>query len=140
MIDTRASKSYVSQKVWQNLQNENLVHLVRANVLAKLADGTSVKILGLVNINIQFKNRQLNVQFRVLPKLDTDFVFGMDIIRKSKYQFRLTNTIGAIVDQQNNKLNLISAMESIMDELKTFRGINAPTTYGEHKIKLRNPK
>lgn len=138
LIDMGASNSYVSQKVWQKLQKENLAHLARANISARLADGTTVKILGLINIKILFNKKQISVQFHVLPRLDTDFVFGIDIIHNSQYEFKLNEQLGAIKNENIKKMSPEAGLEAIMKELRPFENINEPTTFGEHRIKLKN--
>lgn len=121
LLDTGATRSFI------------------INMMARLADGSRADILGTVDLSILFHGKKLDVTFRVLPSLDLDLLFGIDILSAVGYQFdynKIASTDGEIWESEERDID--EALREISEDLKMFNEIKGPTTFGKHTIKIKN--
>lgn len=141
LIDTGASRSFIGEKVFNEIIKHGIAELKPANIMARFADGSRSKILGTVDLKILFYGKTVNVTFRVLPNLDSDLLFGLDILSAVGYRFDYDKIASASADNKKIKEKEIEeALKEINEELKLFSEIKSPTTFGKHVIKLKNPE
>lgn len=76
-----------------------------AKYIAIFADGSWVNILGIVELELIFNNKKLKTKFRVLSKLESNLLFGLDILNASGYQIKYED-IPALNDLKFNKIGI----------------------------------
>lgn len=137
-MDTGASRSFIGEKVYNEIRKHNLADLKPINMMARFADGRRSEILGTVDLEIFFHGKILNVTFRVLPDLDLDMIFGLDILSAVGYQFDY-DKIASTDDEswRSEDEDIDDALREISEQLKSFNEIKGPTTVGKHTIKLK---
>lgn len=111
------------------------VQLKPADLKVKFADGRQAKVRETVDLIMTFNGKTIKANFRVLPRLDVDLLFGIDILTAVNYAFDFSSV--AHVEEVENQDEINAALHVISEEMKLFENITKPTTAGEHVIRLK---
>lgn len=123
--------------MYHELKTNSNIELKPANLIARFADSRCATVLGTVDLVITFHGRTIKVNFRVLPKLETELLFGLDILTAVDYRFKFSPIAEIKEKPITNSEEIEASLKVITEELKLFAKINKPTTYGEHVIRLK---
>lgn len=135
LLDTGASRSYIGEKLYQELNKLKIAKLNPVRLMARFADSRSISILGTIDLEMFFMGKVIKAQFRVLPKLDADLLFGLDILSAVDYEFKFPHV--SILRENDENKELEAALEAIRIELDLFKNISGVTNVGEHVIRLK---
>lgn len=115
LIDTGSSESYISDKVADTV-GKHCTKRSWEGGYVRLADGTLVPVNTSFGVNLQFNDKLINCNMKVIKDLTVDVLIGLDLL--SELFPDITDWFGSQplqVDNTNNVLNL-SAIEKLTSE------------------------
>ena len=119
LVDTGASDTYISRRVYRNFEEDNRPQLQSQNSKAQLADGSSLHLYGVATLDLIIGPMKRSSTVLVAD-ISSDGILGLDNLTKMGAKldltnFQLTTTFGNIqcVSQNGEKLFCrISASET----------------------------
>lgn len=119
LIDSGATRSFVSYKFFKSLNVKNKLNLCKSNLKCIAANNSSLKIYGSVILKIKIEKFSWNFEFFVADISDMDIILGSDFINHSKMVIDLCDKIFyfkfspsckfSINSEKNNMLNNLSS-------------------------------
>lgn len=82
LVDTGADKSFVGQRVWNDIESRSLTDLLPSTYNVTVADGNQASIIGKIKVEAGISEQIDNYEFLVMPKLKTDIILGVDILKQ----------------------------------------------------------
>ena len=101
LIDTGATRSYMSKKYYEKLQLAN-IHLLQ-NVNVKLATGSNLAPVGLVSCTFELGKAKFNGEFIVCRNLTRPLILGRDFLIQNHVSVRYSENGKCILDYQQQE-------------------------------------
>lgn len=154
-IDTGASRSYVSERLADELRSENEVMKVDNTI--SLANGTPVELREEVSLDVGMGGKSGRVEMGVMPKMIDNALLGLDFLRAVRAEIRIGTEVikleplpqsrrGALVRAEGPVTREVPAndetriAEFLSEELAKFEGIEGPTPLTKHAIVLKDDR
>lgn len=152
LVDTGASRSFVGQKVWDDIRARALAELLPSIFNVTVANGNQASIIGKIIMEAGISDRIDNYEFMVMPKLKPDIILGMDILKQINLEIQLNSTSGVnetIRDTLDpvpvintvyvNAISIEIAQQIIDEEMTLFKNVSGLTHLTEHRLRLKKP-
>ena len=92
LIDTGANRSLLSLDAWNTLKPK-FQHLLNSDPLLILsADGSPLKVLGTIKLPVEFRNRNFEFEFIILPAMSSYAIIGADLLGFLDVQMRFSRS------------------------------------------------
>ena len=93
LVDTGASANYISEAVYKTLDHnsidsEMVWRAYEGNI--KIADGTLVKSLGVVTLNLFVIDRVISVSLIIIKDLSYDIILGLEFLKDNDVDIHLS--------------------------------------------------
>ena len=150
LIDTRASRSCMSEKSYHELQLPPLSELFSIRVTS--ATGTPIKVMGITKCPVTLGNEQYNHTFMVCKNIRRSMILGIDFVRKyrivtnwtreGQFQIQTTSmeTVEAIkVYHKGPTVRITQKMKIPSRTLVLLQGSIKLKKYHQHKFYELNP-
>ena len=102
LIDTGATRSYMSEKYYKKLQLAK-IHLLQ-NINVKLATGSNLAPVGLVNCTFELGRTKFRSDFIVYKNLTRPLILGRDFLIQNHVSIKYSENGRCILDYQQQEL------------------------------------
>lgn len=158
LIDTGAIRSYISDKIYDLCNRHGHTGNTVTSSHAQLADSSIITVTKSFMLRLVVADQVITESLFHLPKLSSDVVFGMDILREYFALDLVTDTVSVRhrptpkrgtnqIEPLGEIAETLSSQEEsrlaafLEEELPSFRDIRGNTSLVEHRIRLcqKNP-
>ena len=102
LIDTGATKSYISEKYYQHLPSTKIHHL--KNISVKSATGSNLTPLGMINCSFELGKIRFNSNLIICRNLTRPLILGRDFLMQNHITVQCADDGKCILDYQQHEL------------------------------------
>lgn len=159
LIDTGASRSYISSQTWRRLSKLGCTLQAPRRTHVTLANGYQVELQGETEITTRVGSVDIKLEFSILPELHVPMILGKDSLTALRMQIDAGNETYHIGSEDSNiwrkfvtfkptagldvpslaflsDVQRTTAHDFIEEEMKKFHSVKGRTDLAEHKIEV----
>ena len=139
LIDTGATTSFMSDKLYAHLEREGVPSPVPTRTQVRMANGSTIQPIGVVTVPIQIEGSWCRASFTIVPSSIHEVIIGMDVMREMEAEINTAS--GMVTFRKTDEWFGIAGkiVPVVRGDTQPRQSVPVPQTRGSNSPASRRP-